>query len=58
MRGRADKTVANAVLACGWWLEHDGQPVSVEYQFELGDTIYAYQSGVAPEALDIEPGRP
>jgi predicted N-acyltransferase len=55
------RDVARRLLERGelrlWWLEHDGQPVSVEYQFELGDTIYAYQSGVAPEALDIEPGR-
>jgi CelD/BcsL family acetyltransferase involved in cellulose biosynthesis len=39
------------------WLELDGRPVACEYQLLGGDTIYAYQSGVEPAALDQEPGR-
>jgi CelD/BcsL family acetyltransferase involved in cellulose biosynthesis len=39
------------------WLEVDGRPVAVEYQV-LGDrSVYAYQSGIDPDALDHEPGR-
>lgn len=45
-----------------YWLELDGRPIAVEYQLagstNHGDeNIYAYQSGVAPDRLDEEPGR-
>lgn len=39
------------------WLELDGQPVAAEYHLAANDVIYGYQSGVAPEVLDEEPGR-
>jgi len=39
------------------WLEFDGQPVAAEYQIVGKQTVYAYQSGIAPELLDLEPGR-
>lgn len=55
------RDVARRLLERGelrlWWLEHAGRPISVEYQFALGGTIYAYQSGIDPEALRLEPGR-
>lgn len=55
------RDVARRLLERGelrlWWLEHEGRPVSVEYQFALGGTISAYQSGIDPEALELEPGR-
>jgi CelD/BcsL family acetyltransferase involved in cellulose biosynthesis len=39
------------------WLEVDGRIVAVEFQV-LGDgVVYAYQSGIEPEALEHEPGR-
>jgi CelD/BcsL family acetyltransferase involved in cellulose biosynthesis len=38
------------------WLEIDGQPAAAEYQLVGGGTVYAYQSGVDPERLDLEPG--
>ena len=39
------------------WLEVDHVPVAAEYQFRGKQTIYAYQSGIEPAALDLEPGR-
>lgn len=38
-------------------LEVDGRPVAAEYHLAHGDTIFAYQSGIEPSALEIEPGR-
>jgi CelD/BcsL family acetyltransferase involved in cellulose biosynthesis len=39
------------------WLEVDARAVAAEYQV-LGDgVVYAYQSGIEPEALVHEPGR-
>jgi len=39
------------------WLELDDRPVAAEYQLAGRNVIYAYQSGIDPEALDEEPGR-
>ena len=39
-----------------WQLELDGCPAAAEYQVAGGGVIYAYQSGVDPEALDHQPG--
>jgi CelD/BcsL family acetyltransferase involved in cellulose biosynthesis len=40
-----------------FWLECDGSPIAAEYHL-IGDrTVYAYQSGIAPDRLDLEPGR-
>lgn len=39
------------------WLEADGQPVAAEYQLLGNDGVYAYQSGIDPEYLALEPGR-
>lgn len=39
------------------WADVDGQPLAAELHF-LGDqTTYAYQAGVDPDRLDLEPGR-
>ena len=39
------------------WLELDGKPVAAEYQMAAGGVIYAYQSGIDPDALGQQPGR-
>jgi CelD/BcsL family acetyltransferase involved in cellulose biosynthesis len=39
------------------WIELDGRPVAAEYHLSDQDGVYAYQSGIAPTALDEEPGR-
>ena len=38
------------------WLEVDGRPVAAEYQLTGNDVVYAYQSGMNPDALDLAPG--
>lgn len=39
------------------WLELDGKPIAAEYHLSGNGIVYAYQSGIAPEALRYEPGR-
>ena len=39
------------------WLELDGVPLSAEYQLTGDGVVYAYQSGVNPDALEHSPGR-
>jgi CelD/BcsL family acetyltransferase involved in cellulose biosynthesis len=39
------------------WVELDGHAVAAEYQVSGSDVVYAYQSGVDPTALNVEPGR-
>jgi predicted N-acyltransferase len=55
------REVAQKLLKRGelrlWWLEHQGKPISAEYHFVHRGVIYAYQSGIEPTALDLEPGR-
>lgn len=38
-------------------LEHRGRPIAVDYQLAGQNTIYAYQGGLDPNHLDLEPGR-
>jgi len=38
------------------WIEVGGRPVAVEYQIAGGDCVYAYQAGIDPEAVELEPG--
>lgn len=38
------------------WLEIDGRAVAAEYHLSGDRIVYAYQSGVAPKALDFQPG--
>ena len=40
-----------------YWLEVDDEPVAAEYQLAGSDCMYAYQAGVNPDRLDLEPGR-
>jgi CelD/BcsL family acetyltransferase involved in cellulose biosynthesis len=40
-----------------YWLECDGRPIAAEYHVLGGRTVYAYQSGIAPDHLELEPGR-
>ena len=55
------RDAAERLLATGrlWlaWLEVDGRPVAAQYGAHSADTLYLYQSGVDPAALDLEPGR-
>jgi CelD/BcsL family acetyltransferase involved in cellulose biosynthesis len=39
------------------WLELDGAIVAIEYQVVGGKIVYAYQSGIEPDALEHQPGR-
>ena len=39
------------------WLELDGRPLAAEYQLLGTDVVYASQSGIDPDRLDLEPGR-
>lgn len=39
------------------WLEVAGQPVAAQYGALAGQTLYVYQSGLEPAALEVEPGR-
>ena len=39
------------------WLELDGRPIVAEYALAGDGVIYAYQSGVDPDALEHSPGR-
>jgi CelD/BcsL family acetyltransferase involved in cellulose biosynthesis len=39
------------------WLELDGRPIAAEYGLAGDGVIYAYQSGVEPDALEHSPGR-
>jgi len=38
------------------WLELDGKPAAIEYDFIGNGIVYAYQSGFAPTMLDRSPG--
>jgi CelD/BcsL family acetyltransferase involved in cellulose biosynthesis len=40
-----------------YWVEWRGDPVAAEFQLVGDDTVYAYQSGLNPEQLDLQPGR-
>ena len=39
------------------WLQLDGQPVAAEYQLVGNGTLYAYQAGVDPRAMQHQPGK-
>ena len=39
------------------WIELDGRPVAAEYQLASGGVVYAYQSGIDPDAVAHSPGR-
>ena len=39
------------------WVEVAGRPVAAEFQLSDGQTTYAYQAGIDPESLELEPGR-
>ena len=38
------------------WLEYDGKPVAVEYQFMDQKTVYSYQAGMDPSVSEFPPG--
>ena len=38
------------------WTELEGRPVSAEYSFVGGDTVYYYQGGFEPQLADERPG--
>jgi CelD/BcsL family acetyltransferase involved in cellulose biosynthesis len=39
------------------WIELDGRAVAAEFHLLGDETVYAYQAGVDPEAIEEEPGR-
>jgi len=39
------------------WIEMAGKPIAAEYHLAGSDTVFAYQGGVEPDALEHEPGR-
>jgi CelD/BcsL family acetyltransferase involved in cellulose biosynthesis len=39
-----------------YWIEIEGQPLAVDFNLLDGDTVYAYQSGIEPEATELSPG--
>jgi len=39
------------------WLELDGRPLAAEYALTGDGVVYAYQSGVDPDAIELSPGR-
>ena len=39
------------------WLEYGGQPIAAEYHILGQNVIYAYQSGIDPAAMRLQPGR-
>ena len=43
-------------LATLAWLEMDGKPLAVEYRLHGDGVMYAYQSGMDTERLDVRPG--
>lgn len=55
------ETVAKALLADRKlrlaWLEREGKPIAVEYQFFDADAVYAYQAGIDLAAHECEPGK-
>jgi len=38
------------------WTSIDGVPAAVEYSFKCDNTVYYYQSGIAPEMVSLQPG--
>jgi CelD/BcsL family acetyltransferase involved in cellulose biosynthesis len=40
-----------------FWLELNGRPIAAEYHLAGNGVLYTYQSGVEPEAMDLEPGK-
>ncbi len=38
------------------WLELDGTPLAAEYRLYGDGVVYAYQSGIDPDRLDVQPG--
>lgn len=38
------------------WLELDGRPIAVEYQFVDLKTVYSYQAGMDPSVVECPPG--
>ena len=55
-RDMAEQLLAKGKLRLHW-LEIDGKLAAAEYHLASDDTIFAYQAGVEPELLDLEPGR-
>ena len=55
------QTVAKEMLRAGLlrleWLEVDGQTLAVDYYLTGKKTLYAYQGGIEPTALDYSPGQ-
>lgn len=55
-RGMASELLRAGQLWLGW-LEIDGRPLAVEYQFVDGKTVFAYQGGIDHSVLELSPGQ-
>lgn len=55
------RAVAGKLLACGKlrlaWLESEGRPMAVEYQFVDSTAVYAYQAGIDLSMDEYSPGK-
>jgi hypothetical protein len=53
--------IASDLLRAGklWlgWLELDGRPLAVDYQFVSDTTVFVYQGGIDPSARSLSPGQ-
>jgi CelD/BcsL family acetyltransferase involved in cellulose biosynthesis len=56
LRDASEQCLATGTLRLSW-LEYDGRPIAAEYMLQGGGVVYAYQAGVDPKRLDVEPGR-
>ncbi len=54
---RAAESLAPAGRLAACWLELDGHPAAAEFLLLGEQTVYSYQSGMAPEAIEHEPGK-
>lgn len=56
LRAAAERLLETGQLELHW-VEWEGRPVAAEFHLTGAGTTYAYQAGVEPDALDLEPGR-
>ena len=56
LRAAAERAWQSGTLSLHW-LELDSRPVAAEFHLAGTETLFAYQSGVDPDALDEEAGR-
>jgi CelD/BcsL family acetyltransferase involved in cellulose biosynthesis len=55
-RGMVEELLHSGKLWMGW-ITLDGKPIAVDYQFVNKSTVYVYQGGIEPDALEHSPGQ-